>query len=441
MNIFDGALTQLKNAAKYIKLSEGFLKQLQVANRTIQLNFPLKLDNGDIKIIRGYRVQYNNFLGPYKGGLRFHPDVEMDEVKALAFWMMIKNAVCDVPFGGGKGGLEIDPKGMSAKELERVTREFTRKLAPNIGPRIDVPAPDINTNAKIMDWMADEYVKQWTIDNGQFSLRGSELKTEEQLKAVVTGKSVGNGGSLGREQATGLGGFFVLEKIVEKLGLKKPLTVAIQGFGNVGGNLARILFENGYKIVALSDIKGGIHTTEDEGFNVDLVKKCREEKGFLAGCYCVGSVCDLARKYDGIITNEELLELQVDILVPAALENVITKKNAKNIKSKLIFEMANGPTTPEADQILGKRGIITVPDVLANSGGVTVSYFEWYQNIHKESWSLEKVNSKLKEKMEEAFDRVWKIHKEKGVSLRVAAYILALQRLSEKTKTQQLFNL
>lgn len=419
MKIFEGALAQLNTAVKHVKLPKGLFKQLQTPDRTIQLNISIKKDNGDAEVIKGYRVQYNNLLGPYKGGLRFHPKVDMDEVKSLAFWMMIKNAVVNVPFGGGKGGLEIDPKSFSEKELEKITREFAKKLAPNIGPQLDVPAPDVNTNSKIMDWIADEYVK-------------AVQSKENQLKAVVTGKSVGNGGSLGREQATGLGGFFVLEQLVKKLGLKKPLTVAIQGFGNVGSNFAEILYKNGYKLVALSDVKGGIYDSKKRGFNVDLVKECREEKGFLAGCYCVGSVCDLARKYDGIVSNEELLELPVDILIPAAIENVITKKNAKKISAKIVFEMANGPTTFEADQILNKKGILVIPDVLANSGGVTVSYFEWYQNVYSEKWSLEKVNYKLKEKMESAFEEVWKIHRRKKVSPRVAAYILAIQRLEQR---------
>lgn len=427
MNIFEGALSQLNLASKYIKLPDGLLERLQLPDRTIQLNLPLQKDDGKIDLVKGYRVQYNNSLGPYKGGLRFHPALDMAEVSALAFWMMIKNAIVNVPFGGGKGGVEIDPKNLSEKELENLSRSFTRMLAPNIGPEVDVPAPDVNTNSKIMDWIADEYSKVTGTDS----------------KAVVTGKSVGNGGSLGREQATGMGGFFVLEQLVKKLGFKKPLTVAIQGFGNVGSNFAEILYKNGYeqssnpsgyRIVAVSDQKGGIFDSKGRGFNIDLVKKCREEKGFLAGCYCIGSVCDLARKYEGTIPNDELLELDVDILIPAAIENVITKKNAKDIKAKVVFEMANGPTSADADKILNKKGILVVPDVLANCGGVTVSYFEWYQNMHGEKWSLEKVNSGLKEKMETAFEEVWKISKEKKVSLRTAAYILALKRLSNKAK-------
>ncbi len=436
MNIFDSAITQLKKATKFVDLPTGLLEQLSLPDRTIQVTIPLKRDSGKIEIINGYRVQYNNLLGPYKGGLRFHPAVDLNEVSALGFWMMIKNAVVNVPFGGGKGGIEIDPKNLSEKELEEMTREFTRKLSPNIGPSIDVPAPDVNTNSKIMDWIADEYVKQVQsselVVGSKKDSTNYELQTHN-LKAVVTGKSVGNGGSLGREAATGLGGFFVLEQLVKKLNLKKPLTVAIQGFGNVGSNFAKILFENGYKVIAVSDVKGGIFDSRKGGFNIDMVKECRIEKGFLAGCYCIGSVCDLARKYeDGTISNSELLELPVDILIPAAMENVITKKNAKNIKAKMIFEMANGPTTYEADQILNKRGITVIPDVLANSGGVTVSYFEWYQNMHQENWNLEKVNQKLKDKMEKAFDEVWKISKGKKVSLRTAAYILALHRLSRQ---------
>ncbi len=427
INLFDNALKRLKMAARIIDLDEDLLNVLSSPQRIIELNLPLKKDSGKLQMIKGYRVQYNNFLGPYKGGLRFHEDVDMAEVKSLALWMMVKNALVDVPFGGGKGGLEIDPKTLSEVELEKLTRQFAKALAPNVGPKIDVPAPDVNTNAKIMDWFEAEY---------------SEV-TGDETGAVVTGKSLSNGGSLGREEATGMGGFFVLEKLVEKLGLKKPLTVAIQGFGNVGSNMAGILHDNsyehssnpsGYKVVAVSDVKGGIYDYSKTGFNIDLVRECRLEKGVLAGCYCIGSVCDLAKKYNnGAVTNEELLELPVDILIPAAIENVITAKNASKIKAKIIFEMANGPTTLEADEILNEKGIMVVPDVLCNSGGVTVSYFEWYQNMNKEVWSLEKVNQKLKEKMEKAFDSLWEISTERKVNLRIAAYILALQRIAEKS--------
>jgi glutamate dehydrogenase (NADP+) len=413
MTIFDSALKRLKQAGKKINLDPSIIESLSKPQRVIELSIPLKRNN-NVEFFKGYRVQYNNWLGPFKGGLRFHPKVDMDEVKSLAFWMMIKNALVDVPFGGGKGGIEVDPKNLTEKELEDLTRGFARLIKPNVGAEIDVPAPDVNTNSKIMDWFENE------VDKG---------------KATVTGKSLQNGGSLGREEATGMGGFFVLEQLIKKLGLSKPLSVAVQGFGNVGSNMAAILHDNGYKVIALSDIKGGIYDSSDSGFNIDLVRACRLEKGKLAGCYCIGSVCDLASKRDGVISNEELLELDVDILIPAAMENVITEKNARNIKAKIVFEMANGPVTAQADEILNKKGTLVIPDVLCNSGGVTVSYFEWFQNMHSEKWNLEKVNEKLKLKMEKAFEEVWKIHTEKKVNLRTAAYILALQRLTEKVKS------
>lgn len=413
-NYFDQVLIPLKKAAAKINADKTFLEVISEPQRIIELNLPFIYDSGKQEIIKGYRVQYNNWLGPFKGGLRFHPKVDMNEVKSLAFWMMIKNALVGIPFGGSKGGLQKDPKKFSEKELERLTRQFTKALSPNIGEDVDVPAPDVNTNSKIMDWIEDEYSK----------ILG------KKSKAVVTGKSLENYGSEGREEATGLGGFFVLEKLVEKLGLKKPLTVAIQGFGNVGSNIARILYRNGYLIIVLSDIKGAIYDSQKRGFNVDLVKQCKEEKGFLAGCYCIGSVCDLAKKVDdGILTHEELLESQVDILIPAALENVITEDNADKISAKIVFEMANGPTTPKADEILNKRGIMVVPDVLANAGGVTVSYFEWLQNKKGEKWTIEKVRSKLKENMTKAFENVWDISQKENVNLRIASYIAAIDRL------------
>ncbi len=423
MNIFDSTTAQLKAAAKLTKIPQELLERLQIPERTIRLNFSVKKDDGEQEMMRGYRVQFNNFLGPYKGGLRFHPKADMSEFKALAFLMMIKNAIVNVPFGGAKGGVEIDPKDLSERELQRLSRNFAKALTPNIGPYLDVPAPDVNTNSKIMDWMVDEYIE---------NVKGQNLNVKNNiLKAVITGKSIKNGGSAGREEATGLGGFFVLEKLVKKLKLKKPLTVAIQGFGNVGSHLARLLNKNGYEVVALSDSQGGIYNPKGEGFNIDLVEKCKKEKGKIADCYCIGSVCDLPEDREKI-SNEQLLELKVDVLIPAALENVITDKNADKIKAKIIFEMANGPTTAEADKILNKKGIMVVPDVLCNSGGVTVSYFEWLQNTSSEKWNLEKINKKLKEKMEKAFEQVFKIHREKEISLRLSAFVLALKRLQEK---------
>lgn len=417
MNIFDGVLVRLNKAAQKMDLYPKVVEKLSTPQNIIEVELPLKRDFGKVETFKGYRIQYNNWLGPYKGGLRYHQDVDMDEVKTLAFLMMVKNALVDVPFGGGKGGIQVDPKSLSEGELERLTREFARKLASHIGPTKDVPAPDVNTNSKIMDWFEDEYSKV----------------VGKETPAVVTGKSIENSGSAGREEATGLGGFYVLEELVKKLNLRKPLTTAIGGFGNVGSHFAQLLFKNGYQVVGLSDSKGAIYDGTNQGFNIPLVKKCKEEKGLLAGCYCLGSVCDLAKKHEnGLITNDKLLELPVDILIPAALENVITKDNAKNIKAKIVFEMANGPITKEADEILNEKGILVVPDVLNNAGGVIVSYFEWYQNMNGQRWDLERVRSKLKQSLVKAFDEVWKIHEDKKIDLRTAGYIKALKRLVDK---------
>lgn len=415
MNPFDSALAQLKKAALNSDVDPNVIKLLETPQRQIEVNLPFRKDDKSLLIVKAFRVQYNNWLGPYKGGLRYHPQVDINEVKALSFWMTIKNAVVNVPFGGGKGGIEIDPKALSASELENLTRVFTKALTPNIGPEVDVPAPDVNTNPQIMDWIVDEYSKA----------------VGKKTLAVVTGKSVDKGGSEGREEATGLGGFYVFEELVKKLNLSKDSTIAIQGFGNVGSHLARLLFENSYKVVALSDSKGGIFDQSGKGFNINLVKECKLEKGLISNCYCVGSVCDNATGAQKI-TNEELLELPVDVLIPAALENVIHKDNARNIKAKIIFEMANGPTSFEADEILSEKEIIVVPDVLANSGGVTVSYFEWYQNMKDQRWDIEKVKEELKKLMIDAFENVWRISQEKRISMRTASYVLALQRLAEK---------
>ncbi len=400
---FQSALTQLKKAATYTDIPEWLLQQLSSPERTISLTFPLTMDSGEIKIIQGYRVQYNNYLGPYKGGLRFHPQVDMNEVKALSFWMTIKNAVVNVPFGGGKGGIEIDPKELSKQELERLTRTFTRKLFYNIGPEVDVPAPDVNTTGQIMFWLMDEYSKI----------------VGKPTPGVVTGKPLDHGGSAGREEATGLGGFYVFKELVEKIDLSKTAKVAIQGFGNVGSFIAKYLYDEGYTIVALSDSKGGKYL--ETGFDIDQIIEFKKQGN---------SIQDFSEGEN--ISNEKLVELSVEVLVPAALENVITKQNAENIKAKIILELANGPISAEADEVLTKKEVIVVPDVLANAGGVTVSYFEWYQNMHNEKWGLEKVRTELKQKMVDAFDKVWNIAEEKKVNLRTAAYILALQRIQEK---------
>lgn len=412
-NTFKSALGYLHKALDKEKVDKRIVDLLSYPQRQIEIYLPIKLDSGEVIIIKGYRVQYNNWLGPFKGGLRFHADVNLEEIKALAFWMMIKNAVVNVPFGGGKGGIQVDPKTLSRRELERLTRAFARALFPNIGPQIDIPAPDVNTNSLIMDWFEDEYSKA----------------VGRPTPAVVTGKSVDNGGLEGREEATGLGGMFVLEKLIQKLKLKKPLTVAVQGFGNVGSHIAGLLSD--FKIIGLSDSKGAIFDKSGRGFNIKLVQSCKLEGGMIADCYCIGSVCDISKKHTGNISNEQLLELPVDILIPAALENVITRKNASSIKAKIILEMANGPVSEKADEILNKKETIVVPDVLANAGGVTASYYEWLQNMEGKVWSLEEVRYRLQKVMETSFEQIWKIHRQKKVSLRMAAYMLALQRLSK----------
>jgi glutamate dehydrogenase/leucine dehydrogenase len=405
--------------AEQLSLDPLLLSHLLEPERTITVSLPFKKADGSVTVASGYRVQHNSILGPYKGGLRYHQKVSMDEVKAFALLMTIKNALVNVPLGGGKGGIAIDPKTLTEKELEALTRLFIKRLGTTIGPEVDIPAPDVNTNAKIMDWIADEYQKI----------------TGVHSPAVVTGKTLANGGSEGRTEATGLGGSYVLLHLLKTL-QKDPrtLTVAVQGFGNVGRFVASFLQKAGCKIVGLSDSKGGIYIPDGIG-DIDQVEKCKEEKGYLAGCYCVGSVCDIKYK-DHLkgqdITPEKLLELPVDIIVPAALENVITQENAEKIQAKIILEMANAPTTTDADAILKQKEILVIPDVLANAGGVTVSYFEWEQNRKNEHWSKEDVLVKLKEKMESATDEVLALQKTQKITLRDAAYMVALKRFQEK---------
>lgn len=405
---FADAIEILNEASKYSEAPLWLINLLQEPERILKLRFPLEKDDGSIIPMSGYRVQYNNILGPYKGGIRYHPQVNLSEVKALSFWMMIKNAVCNVPFGGGKGGIEVDPKTLSPGELERLTRSFAQKLFPNIGPEIDVPAPDVNTNPQIMSWFSDEYRK----------LGG------KKPEAVVTGKPIELGGSEGRTEATGLGGFIVLQSLLKKLDLGKKPTIAIQGFGNVGSFFALFAKEAGLKVVAVSDSKTGIvDTSGDGGLGIpQLIEFKKSGK----------SLNEIEIDHTEKIDNKYLLELEVDILVPAALEGVINKGNALDIRARVILELANGPTTKEADKILQEKEVIVVPDVLASSGGVTVSYFEWFQNMHGEHWKIEEVREKLREKMENAFEEVFEISLEKKISLRLASYALALNRIASK---------
>jgi len=399
-NPWQRALVQLQRTLELTDAHPDLQKRLKEPDRVVEVDVPLTMDSGETKTFRGYRVQHNNIRGPYKGGLRFHPQVDLDEAKALAFWMTMKNALVGVPFGGGKGGIEVDPKELSAGELERLTRNFARELSHVIGPEKDVPAPDVGSNAQMMHWIADEYSKH----------------VGAHSPSVVTGKPVEHGGSEGRTEATGYGGGYVLEAMLTKLGKERAKSVAIQGFGNVGVFLAEYLAGHGFTIIGLSDSKGGIHMPE--GIDIKAVEKYKKRQGNLAG-------------FGGTdISSEDVLELPADIIVPAALENSITEKNAPSIKASIVLELANGPTTLEADAILREKGIIVIPDILANAGGVVVSYFEWEQNRNGEKWAKDAVLAKLKEMMESAAERVFAESVSKKISLRDAAYNVALKALA-----------
>lgn len=407
INAFKNALQQLSNASEILNLDPGILNQLKKPQRVLSVSIPVKMDNGETKVFEGFRVQYNDARGPFKGGLRYHPQVDMDEVKALAFWMSIKNAVVGVPYGGGKGGIAVDPKKLSKGELERLSRKFIDLIYRDIGPHVDVPAPDVNTTSEIMGWMVDEYSK----------LTGS------YQPAVITGKPLSMGGSQGREEATGFGGVEVLKVAAEEMGLKKGATVAIQGFGNVGSFFAELATKAGFKVVAISDSKGGIYNPK--GLNITqaiLYKKTQDTlKGF-------GGSTE--------VSNEKLLELPVDILVPAALENQIHDKNAKRIKARMIIEMANGPTTPEADKILHRKGVWVIPDVLANSGGVATSYLEWSQNLSGFYWSKKEVLAKLTDYMKDAWVNVLAVRNEQEIDFRNAAFVVAIKKIAEAMKAR-----
>jgi len=398
-------MQQLDLAAEKLNLDKSIVAKLKKPNHIHEFEVPVIMDNGSEKVFSGYRVQFNNARGPYKGGIRFHPQVDLDEVKALAFWMSVKTAVVGIPMGGGKGGVSVDPKKLSESELEKLSRGWVDKMAEHIGPKKDVPAPDVNTTPQIMSWMSDEF----------------EKISGDKTKATFTGKPLDEGGSEGREAATGQGGFYCLDEITKHLNLNISETrIIVHGFGNVGYHFARLAFEAGYKIVGVSDSKGGIYNSD--GLDIIDVMKVKKEKG---------SVINYAAEKVG---NDAILEKDCDILVPASLENVITEKNAKNIKASVVLEMANGPTTPEADKILHDRQIYVVPDVLANAGGVTVSYFEWQQNLAKEHWIESEVLQKLEPIMRDSFKDIWKTHRDHNVDLRTAAFMLAVQRVVDVMK-------
>ncbi len=423
MSTFQNALLQLERAAKLINLQPELLQKLGEPEKIVEHELKIEMDDGSTQTFQAYRVQHSSRRGPCKGGIRFHPQVDIDEVKALALWMTIKTAVADLPFGGAKGGIAVDPKKLSARELEKLSRAYVREFFDILGPNQDVPAPDVNTNAQIMGWMVDEYIRKTQ------SVKPITPEEELRLRATFTGKPVEHGGSEGREEATGYGGFVILEALLRELQSKisNLPTIALQGFGNVGYFFAHYANQAGYKLVAIADSKGAILDKRQLGMDPTNIMHTKKERGLIGGCYCMGSVCDCENYTQ--ITNEEMLKLGVDILVPAALEGVLNEKNAPKIKAKIVFELANGPTTPQGEHTLVSNGIIVVPDVLANSSGVTASYFEWKQNLENTKWSKEQVLYELREKMNRAFSEVWQTSKALNCDLRTAAYALALKRL------------
>ena len=410
-NPYEAMLQEFAGAANLLKLDPGLWKILTAPKRQIIVSCPVQMDDGRIEVFTGYRVQHSITLGPAKGGIRYHPDVNLDEVKALAAWMTWKCAVAGVPFGGGKGGIICDPTKMSKRELEALTRRYTAEIADVIGPDKDVPAPDVNTNEQIMAWFMDTY-----------SMRLGRTET-----AVVTGKPIAIGGSLGRREATGRGVMITVRDAARHLGLDvSSATIAVQGFGNVGSVSADLLSRLGAKIVAVTDWKGGVHNPK--GLNIgDLLAWVREHKtvdGFHGGEALAG---------------DRIFELEVDVLIPAALENQITKANAPKIKARIIAEGANGPTTPEAHTMLHERGVFIIPDIVANAGGVTTSYFEWVQNRHGYYWEEADVNNRLERWMVEAFSTVLETSLRYKTDMRTAAYIVAINRVAEATRLRGMY--
>jgi glutamate dehydrogenase (NAD(P)+) len=410
-SIFNAMLQEFDGAARLLGLDPGVWKVLTHPKRQIIVSCPIQMDNGEIEVFTGYRVQYNITLGPAKGGIRYHPGVSLDEVTALAAWMTWKCAVAHIPFGGGKGGIIVDPNRLSRRELEALTRRYVAEIVDAIGPEKDVPAPDVNTNDQIMAWIMDTY-----------SMHVGHTST-----AVVTGKPIEMGGSLGRREATGRGVMIVTREAAKHLGLQiKDAKVAVQGFGNVGSVSADLLAKIGAKIVAVTDWKGGVYN--DKGLDVakmiDYAKQHRSIDGFPGG---------------DALDNTKLFELPVDVLIPAALENQITMDNAPKIRAKIIAEGANGPTTPDAHKYLHEKGIFVIPDILANAGGVTTSYFEWVQDRHGYFWEEEEVNQKLERKMCEAFDDVLQTAQRYKTDMRTAAYIVAINRVAIVTKMRGMY--
>ena len=417
-DLFSTARERLEDAARYLDIEREIIDQLRYPKETLAATLLVRMDDGSRKGFKAWRCRYDDTRGPTKGGIRFHPAVNVDEVMTLAFWMTFKCAVVNLPFGGAKGGVSVDVKTLSRAELERLSRAYVQAFSTFIGPERDIPAPDMYTNGIVMAWMADEY----------------GAITGHPSPAIITGKPVALGGSLGRDDATGRGGFYILRNLREELGVSPDKSrIVLQGFGNAAFHCARLLHDDGYRIIGLSDSTSAIY--DPDGMNPYAVMEHKERTGHVAGAPTHGSV----RQLD----NAGLLEAECDVLIPAAVENQITGSNAARIKAPVILELANGPTTPDADAILGKKGTVVVPDILANSGGVTVSYFEWVQNKAGYYWPVEEVHSRLKAILEPEARRVWEVAREKGVSLRTAAYVHALERIGhavEARGTKAFFN-
>jgi len=411
-SLFDAALARLEPALRHAKIHAEVVQHLRQPKSVLGVSVPVRMDDGSLRIFEGYRVHHNDLRGPGKGGLRYHPDVSLDELKSLAFWMTCKCAVMDLPYGGAKGGIVVDPKSLSPFELERMSRGFIARIADFIGPDKDVPAPDVYTNARIMGWMMDEYSKV----------------VRRHSPAVITGKPLALGGSRGRDTATGRGGFVCLQELARERGWKPAsTTVAIQGFGNAGQAVADLLYKAGYKIVAVSDSRGGV--VREDGLKIPELIRHKNHTSKLETVYC--DTCVSEGTEAATLTNEELLALDVDILIPAALAGAITKDNSKKVQARVILELANGPVTADADALLEKQDVLVIPDILANAGGVTVSYYEWVQNRSGDVWTEEEVHRRLDARMRDQFSKVHALAKEHAISLRTAAYVLALKRLDE----------
>ena len=402
---FQGALKQLEKVNKIVNLPANIFEQLKSPHRILEVSIPVKMDNGSIKTFTGFRSQFNNARGPYKGGIRFHPNVSRSEVKALSMWMTWKTAVVGIPLGGGKGGVIVNPKELTDNELEKLSRGFMRSMHKFIGRTLDVPAPDVYTDPKIMGWMMDEY----------------EKIIGHHAPGMITGKPLTIGGSQARSYSTAQGGFYCLDEAIKKLKLKKgDCTVAIQGFGNAGSNMAKIIADDGYKVVAVSDSRGAVYNSK--GLNIDGLLEHKTKTGGVANF-------SESKKME-----EDILEKEVDILILAALENSITLDNVNEVKTKLIIELANGPITPDADDVLAKKDILVVPDILANAGGVVVSYFEQVQDAYNYYWDEQKVLTELEKIMRESFESVWNSKENAKSDMRMGAYALAVNRVAEAMK-------